>query len=299
MTKTTKILKTKEKSESIPNAILARGDLVHQPSFGKGRAPIGRKTRQKLGWEKYHLLESVVGYDDRERVSATDEYPWCLIAFLEIEFAGGGKSIGTGWLVGNNKLLTAGHCLFSHTHGWATGIRVTPGNDVENPTLSSSDDAPYGSFEAVALQTTSEWIESPMNVAMDIGIIHIDHPIGDDLGYFGISIYDGSDALNGSTIRVAGYPRDYHPKDDVTGGRLTKRVAGQMYSHTDQIIDIRNGRIYYSLDTTGGQSGSPVMLLGADALGLIVMGIHNYGFRESELYHENKATLINEKFGRI
>ena len=67
-----------------------------------------------------------------------------------------------------------------------------------------------------------------------------------------------------------------------------------MWSHSEKILYINEGRIYYDLDTSGGQSGGPVMLLGDDDLGMIAIGIHNYGFKEYEKYHENKATVINE-----
>jgi len=253
---------------------------------------MSKSTRLKLGWERPAMLERIVYTDDRERVLETDEYPWCLIAFLEIEFPLG-SGIGTGWLVGGNKILTAGHCLYSHDHGgWAQSIKVIPGNDVDKPEKSTSDDAPYGSYEAVALQTTPEWI-SDAKVELDVGMIHIDYPIGDDLGNFGISVYSESNELNGAMIRIAGYPMTYHPLNEETNSLSEEKVAGQMYTHSDKIIDIKDGRILYELDTTGGQSGSPVVLLGLDVLGPVAIGIHNYGYGNFQK-QENKATLINQ-----
>lgn len=293
MVETTKILKEKEETPTIPSTLEAIGRLVHEPSFGRGRAPMSHRTRKKLGWVRSGMLERVVYLDDREQVLETNEYPWCLITFLEIDFPLG-TGIGTGWLVGGNKILTAGHCLYSHEHGgWARSIKVTPGNDVDNPEESTSDEAPYGSYEAVALQSTPEWI-SNAKVELDVGMIHIDHPIGDDLGHFGISVYDESDELNGAKIRIAGYPMTHHPLNAQTGSLSEQKVAGQMWTHSDKIIDIKDGRIFYKLDTTGGQSGSPVVLLGLDALGLVAIGIHNYGFNDYQK-QENKATLINEE----
>ena len=254
---------------------------------------MSRKTRMKLGWEKYEKLESIFEYDDRERVLATDEYPWCLIACLDIKFPNGEVGIGTGWLIGKNKILTAGHCVYdTGKGGWAASITVIPGNDVENPYPGNkSDDAPYGKYEAVAMQTTNEWFER-RSMTYDVAVIHIDYPIADDLGNFGISIYDEDDDLIGQHIRVAGYPMTHFPKDEETQGYYKKRVAGQMWTHSDKIINVQDGQVFYNLDTSGGQSGAPVMLLGADALGLVAMGIHNYGFNQTDRYHENKASLI-------
>ena len=293
MIQTTKILFERETNRQLPTTLQTLGKLVHEPSFGRGRAPMSRKTRMKLGWEKSGMLERVVYIDDRERVIATDEYPWCLIAYLEIEFPFG-RSMGTGWLVAGDKVLTAGHCLYNHdAGGWATSIKVVPGNDTEEPKTNSTEDAPYGVYHATALQTTPDWIMNS-SVELDVGMIHINYPIGNDLGHFGISIYDDSDKLNGKKIRVAGYPKTYHPLDENTGSLSEREVSGQLWTHSDEIIDIRNGRIFYNLDTTGGQSGAPVVLLGLDALGLVAIGIHNYGFHDYEK-HENKATLINKE----
>ena len=293
MVETSRILQPRKKKRKIKSHVSSLGRLVHEPSWGRGRAPMSRKTRMKLGWESSAHLESIIDIDDRQRVISTDEYPWCLIAFLEIEFPLG-TSIGTGWLVGSDKVVTAGHCLYSEkAGGWAKSVKVIPGNDTENPTATISDDAPYGAFEAIALQTTEEWISNAAP-EMDVGMIHINHPIGDDLGHFGISIYDDSDELNGEKLRIAGYPKYHHPLDKETDDLLTRKVAGQMWTHTDRLIDIKDGRIFYNLDTTGGQSGSPVVLLGYEALGLVAIGIHNYGFYDYEK-HENKATLINEE----
>ena len=142
-------------------------------------------------------LARIIKTDDRERITATDEYPWCLITFLEIRYPNA-SGIGTGWLIGGNKVLTAGHCVYDKRYGgWAEAIRVIPGNDTDIPTSTSSDDAPFGEYHAVAIQTTDEWVASPQNKSFDVGIIHIDKPIGDDLGHFGISIHDDSNDMNG------------------------------------------------------------------------------------------------------
>ena len=294
MTETTKILKVIDRPPTIPSVLEANGNVVHQPSFGRGRARLSRQSRVKLGWAGTDALETIIMFDDRERVPETHEYPWCLIACLEIRFPAG-IGMGTGWLIGGNKVLTAGHCVFDERFGgWATGIRVVPGNDTENPQSLMTEDAPFGEYEAVALQSTKAWI-TKSDPTRDIAMIHIDHPIGDDLGHFGISIYEDTKDLTNAMVRVAGYPRDRHPTsaDGQTLG--TVKVAGQLWTHSDRIQKTKKGQIFYTLDTTGGQSGAPVILLGADSLGLIAIGIHNYGFNPAGRVHENKATLINEE----
>ena len=288
MTNATRILNSKPKA--VLETTVRKKGVVLKPSIGKARAPMSRYSKVRVGHDQA-VLESVVGYDDRERVTATDEYPWCLICFLDITFANGANGIGTGWLIGGNKVLTAGHCVYDERHdGWATAIKVIPGNSVENPDMGKSDFAPYGEFHAMALQTTTEWLND-RNVTFDVGVIHIDHPIADDLGNFGIAIYDDDQELLNKTVRVAGYPLYQNPKNE-DGTMSKRRVGGQMWTHSDTIVDIDNGRIRYQLDTSGGQSGAPVVLLDADELGLTAIGAHNYGFAQSEIYHENKATLI-------
>jgi len=238
------------------------------------------------------ITESVVGYDDRTRITSTDEYPWCMICYLELKFPDGATGIGTGWLIGKNKVMTAGHCVFNQLHGgWADSIKVIPGNSVENPELGRSDFAPYGEFEAVVMQTTEEWV-SDTNITFDVGVIHIDKPIADELGNFGIQISnDGSDLVT-KYVRVAGYPLRQHPRNE-DDTMSTRTVGGQMWTNSDVVVDVQDGRIKYQLDTTGGQSGAPVVLLDDTSQGPVAVGIHNYGFNPNDAYQENKATLIN------
>jgi len=216
-----------------------------------------------------------------------------MICFLDIRFPDGSKSLGTGWLLGGNKVLTAGHCVFHKKYGgWATSIAVTPGNSVENPNVSASDFAPFGTYDAVAIQATREWVEDT-NITMDVGIIHITDPIADRLGHFGIHISDTGADMVDQYVRVSGYPGwRFRKNSDDTMSKV--KAWGQMWSHSDKIVDVQDGRIRYQLDTSGGQSGAPVILLNEDdTAGPVAIGIHNYGFGATDQYHENKATLIN------
>ena len=292
MTKTTKILIQNHNAR--PEMAFANPDkLALKPSLGNTRTPVSRYTKFLMGQEKA-VLESVVGYDDRQRITSTGEYPWCMICYLELSFPDGSKGLGTGWLLGKNKVLTAGHCVFNRRHGgWATAISVTPGNSVENPDVNASDYAPYGTYDAVAIQSTTEWVEDT-NITLDVGVIHITDPIADELGNFGIQISDTGADLIEQYVRVSGYPGFRHPKND--DGTMSKVKAwGQMWSNSDVIVDVQDGRIKYQLDTTAGQSGAPVILLDNTDMGPIAVGIHNYGFNSAEPYHENKATLINDQ----
>ena len=80
-------------------------------------------------------LESVIGADDRARISPTTSYPWRTVVKLFMTFSDGATGGCSGAIIGcpdghGYHVLTAGHCVYSHDHGgWATSVKVVPGLD--------------------------------------------------------------------------------------------------------------------------------------------------------------------------
>jgi glutamyl endopeptidase len=67
-------------------------------------------------------IESVIGTDNRYRITNTTSYPYRAITHIT-------SSIGgcTGWLIDPDTVVTAGHCL--HNGSWASNVRVYPGRN--------------------------------------------------------------------------------------------------------------------------------------------------------------------------
>ncbi|MCR1163320.1 serine protease [Paenarthrobacter sp. UW852] len=177
--------------------------------------------------------DSVIGADGRVRITNTTAAPNRSI--VQIEFNGG--YICSGSLISDDTVLTAGRCV--HTGGtgstadYSWGVKVALGRN------GSTD--PYGTCGATQLLTDQRWIDSA-NTNADWGVIKLDCTIGNTTGWLN---YTGTTAsLNGTTATVRGYPGD--------------KAFGTMWSMTGTIDSSATEKVYYKMDTFGGQSGAPV-----------------------------------------
>jgi glutamyl endopeptidase len=203
-------------------------------------------------------IETVIGVDERVRISDTEKSPWRMIAVLELiprpplttTF------IGTGWFIGPKTMLTAGHCVYSKTDfgGWIGTINVSPGRN--------GDKLPFKTYTASRFSALTVWQETA-DADFDIGCIHLDDPIGDEVGYFKIASYTDAD-LENSLVNISGYPVD-------------RGNGREQYFHANRVLRTSARRIYYDVDTYGGQSGSPVWYQAGPDQEPVGIAVHAYG----------------------
>ncbi|WP_197529631.1 trypsin-like serine peptidase [Botrimarina mediterranea] len=200
--------------------------------------------------------ESVCLPDERVRVTNTSTYPYSANCQLIIKFVGGGGARGTGWLMGPRLVVTAGHCVHQGDGGnFFESVEVIPGmNDSARP---------FGSqvIPSSRLRASNDWKQSGL-VQSDYGAILLNSEFlsrtGVSPGSHNIAVARDSD-LQGAEILLSGYPGD--------------RPIGQQWMDRDPLQTVQPGRLWYMLDTYGGQSGSAsVLTTSAKAV-----GIHNYG----------------------
>ena len=196
--------------------------------------------------------ETVCGQDDRVRVSPATGIPWRWICQLIITMPNGAGFRGTGWFIGPKCVMTAGHCVYSKANGgWARRIEVIPGMDGAS--------RPFGSAIGTNFRSVNGWINNT-DQNFDYGAIILPTPLGNTTGYFGFaSLTDGS--LNGLLVNNSGYPGD--------------KPFGTQWFNAGRVSQLSARKIYYMLDTYGGQSGSPVWryLNGQRH----AVGVHAYG----------------------
>jgi glutamyl endopeptidase len=203
--------------------------------------------------------ESVIGTDSRYQITATTSYPNRAIAYLYVAFPNGAAGSCTGWFIGIRTVATAGHCVYSAADGgWATTVRVYPGRNGRS--------APYGYSNKYRLFSVTGWTVSGSQY-YDYGAIQLPNraatgtPLGSTVGYFGFR-WQSSNVFSG-TYTVRGYPGD---KPSATMWTM----SGPVYSNTTY-----SRKLWYKMDTAGGQSGSPIYSY-YTGCGYCGVGIHAY-----------------------
>lgn len=204
------------------------------------------------------VLESrlIEGVDRRERILETDLSPWRMICALDIVNKNGLRYVGTGWFIGPRTVVTAGHCVFDPLElgGWAKSVTVMPGRN---------GDQMQGSSRSSSFSTTDRWMES-QDPDFDYAAIHLDEDLGTAAGAFGMAVLPDGDLVE-RMVNVSGYPGS-------PGG------GAHQYFHANRIKAVTPRRVFYDIDTMGGQSGSPVWAyLDDDTTKPVVVGIHAYG----------------------
>jgi glutamyl endopeptidase len=200
-------------------------------------------------------IETIIGEDTRMRIYTTS-YPASAVVFVSFKTPQGtGKC--TGWMIGKDTVVTAGHCVHGGKSGsWYSGHRVYPGFD--------HSVAPYGSYDSEWLATNIWWVEHGNTVEgkpYDYGVIKLDSDIGNTTGYFGLLCKPGKGDLLDYPLAVTGYPGD--------------KSLEQWQSH-DKVRACSRRLIFYRADSIGGMSGSP-MWFDKGSRGAYAIGIHTYG----------------------
>lgn len=215
------------------------------------------------------MPEAVFHPDDRERITNTNELPWRVHASLRITARDGSRWIGTGWFISPRTLITAGHCVFIKgsnvpgRDGWVRSIDVMPGRNEAF--------LPFGTVTATGLRTVRAWAEQG-DQRFDYGAIILPVPLGNTTGLRRFAVRNDA-ALVNTQAEVAGYPGDKPP--------------GTMWRHALPIESVDPLKVFYTIDTAGGQSGAPVCI--TEGGELVAVGVHAYGGGTS-----NSATRINQ-----
>lgn len=202
-------------------------------------------------------IEAVIGADDRVQITSTSTYPWRVHASLLITAADNSQWIGTGWFIGPHTLMTAGHVVFIKNSGvlgrdgWVKRITVMTGRN--------GKDLPYGSVTATSFRSVVGWTESA-DQNFDYGALLIPTELGATTGWLGFGVWPDADLL-ASIGNISGYPGD--------------KPSGTQWYHSRRIVSVNSRKVFYDIDTAGGQSGSAVYrIVGGTRYGI---AIHAYG----------------------
>jgi glutamyl endopeptidase len=203
------------------------------------------------------LQEIVHGPDDRVQITNTSVYPWRVHASLLIQAADNSMWSGTGWFIGPHTLATAGHVVYiknsgvAGRDGWVKSIKVMPGRN--------GSSLPYGSVTSTNFRSVNGWMNSG-DENYDYGAMVIPTELGATTGWFGFGVWSDKD-LVASTGNISGYPGD--------------KPGGTQWYDARQIASVGSRKVYYDIDTSGGQSGSAVYRIING--GRYAVAVHAYG----------------------
>ncbi|RAH86026.1 hypothetical protein BO86DRAFT_434560 [Aspergillus japonicus CBS 114.51] len=157
-------------------------------------------------------------------------------------------AMGTGWLIRDDLLVTAGHCAFDWKEGFgrANEVKAYIGYNGKGSIDSRSANVQFR--HGVRIVTTEGWLQSSSNRHNDFS----DTPVA------------GSD-----TIGVVGYPGDMRYKGE-PGAQMYEEFKAVQWNRQAAA----NNMLEYRIDTYKGQSGSPVLLANQPHISI---GAHVYG----------------------
>ncbi len=251
----------------IPGISAYAPELIYEPGKAK---PEDRRAAQ---------LETVIGTDNRTRILDTQASPWRMICAIRARW-GSRLMIGTGCLIGEDTVLTAGHVIYSpEFRQFAQHVEVIPGLNIERL---RGEQRPYGEALAREQFAHDNW-KSSFSPKFDAAVIKLDKPLGKSTGWFGLASKPRDDLMD-VWAHVTGYPGEM--KEERPPGALADtapQIAAQLWHHAAPVESIDNGRMFYKTDTTPGQSGAPIYVLpeaGQYATPTVV-GVHAYGTRST------------------
>ncbi|MCP5007796.1 MAG: serine protease [Planctomycetes bacterium] len=220
---------------------------------------------------EFGLPESVCGRDDRVRIREATRIPWRMICQLIITGKDGLKSRCSGWFIGPKCVMTAGHCVYNHSAGgWAKQIEVIPGMDAGS--------RPFGSMIATTFRSVKGWTNNKKSTHDYGAIINPNGSLGNKVGWFGFANLSNR-ALNNLLVNNSGYPGD--------------KSFGTQWFNAGRITKVTTQRLFYTIDTFGGQSGSVVWRYKNGKRH--ALGVHSYGGCPNKSVRISKSVFNNMK----
>ena len=205
--------------------------------------------------------------DRRQEVADTTEAPFASIGrIISPASKPGYISLGTGFVVGTNTIVTNNHVAESFKNA-KDDAWFYPGRD--------GSATPFGKFKV---------IDVAFSPNADIAVVTVgkqnDRPDGPELGEiltpFVLKKFESSD----THVTISGYP----------GEKNHTQWSHENDLFTSNFTDLENPLLFYDIDTTGGQSGSPIYNAQFEVVGQRLNEV-NYNFIVNRVNEEENKRL--------
>jgi fibronectin type 3 domain-containing protein/V8-like Glu-specific endopeptidase len=225
---------------------------------------------------------AIIGTDDRTEVSDVHQFPYRMIADLDVVWASSASEGCTGWFAGPHTIVTAGHCVYdSGKGGWAMQVDIyferSGGIDYRQMLTV------YGGSQCSGTSS----ICGPLRKAAqfsgedhDYGAIVLDDDwMGNLAGWFVAEVASDTE-LDGRLFTVSGYPCDKPLGTQWWDMGFAQQEYGSWPADY----------LKYYIDTFGCQSGAPVYY--SYVGDYYSNGLHKGGAYNLYLGTHNQATRI-------
>lgn len=250
----------------------------NRPTHSPGSPPGGR-------FQPKDILPP--GPDRRTYVFDTIYNPACAVCSLVLDMPGGVQFGGTGFLIGRRTLVTAGHVLDDPQRGIAFRATVVPGRRLilgPPPRV----DAPFGEASQIGpdcFRISPRWANGK-DTNFDYAAILLPQNIvfQDRYGLVApVPYYSADDSvLLNKLVYNYGYPSNPIP-NNAEGNAMIAAIGGEppemstMWMNAGPVTDSTDYRLFYDLDTSEGQSGSPILYWDNGDKRYYAVGIHTEG----------------------